>query len=85
MPTPSASHEDGDQKINKDNCTHELNKFVGIKTPKYSDKSDCEPFNAQFELLAHAYALSKEQKALQFALCFMDDALSCLLLLDTSE
>lgn len=62
---------------------HELNQPVGIKTSKYSGRSDCEAFNAQFELLAHAFAWSEEQKALPSLLT--DDALSCFLLLDISE
>ncbi|KAL0147701.1 hypothetical protein M9458_056979 [Cirrhinus mrigala] len=71
--------------VNNNGGAHELNKPVGIKTPKYSGRSDWEAFHAQFELLAHAYAWSEEQKALQLALCLTDDALSCLLLLDISE
>lgn len=73
------------QKVNNNGGAHESNMPVGIKTPKYSGKSDWEAFHAQFELLAHAYAWSEQQKALQLALCLTDDALSCLLLLDTSE
>ncbi|RXN35621.1 contactin-associated -like 5 [Labeo rohita] len=71
--------------VNNNGGAHSLNKPVGIKTPKYSGRSDWEAFHAQFELLAHAYAWSEEQKALQLALCLTDDALSCLLLLDISE
>lgn len=73
------------QKVNNNGGAHELNMPAGIKTPKYAGKSDWEAFHAQFELLAHAYDWSEEQKALQLALCLTDDALSCLLLLDTSE
>lgn len=72
-------------KVNNNGGAHELNKPVGIKTPKYSGRSDWEAFHAQFELLAHAYAWSEDQKGFQLALCLTDDALSCLLLLDTSE
>lgn len=79
------SREAPRSKLNSNGGAHELNKPVGIKTPKYSGRSDWEAFHAQFELLAHAYAWSEEQKALQLALCLTDDALSCLMLLDTSE
>lgn len=80
----SVSREVRCPNANKDGGAHEL-KPVGIKTPKYSGRSDWEAFHAQFELLARASGWSEEQKALQLALCLTDDALSCLLLLDTSE
>lgn len=73
------SREAPQSKLNSNGGAHELNKPVGIKTPKYSVRSDWEAFHAQFELLAHAYAWSEEQKALQLALC-LTDAYCCLTL-----
>jgi hypothetical protein len=50
-------------------------------TPKCSGKADWEAFHAQFELLAHFRGWSNEERALQLALCLMDDALACLILI----
>ena len=55
------------------------------KTPKFSGKADWQAFHAQFELLSQAAGWSKDDKALQLALCLTDDALACLLLLSPEE
>lgn len=84
-PERLTSPREGDAAVNRHGGAHVPAPPVPIKTPKYSGKADWEAFYAQFELLAHAGGWSVETKALQLAMCLVDDALACLLLLSPEE
>lgn len=59
--------------------------LVNVAAPKFTGRSSCEVYRAQFELLADAAGWSRHVRAVQLALALTEEAAECLLPLSPTE